>query len=151
MHPTLPISPQRPCGNRERSGFKGLHSTGSNNFVCEWTPKQDGPDGGTVTVEVASGSIGRLAIFVVDSLPGNICVLEQINKPTEHESASFPLVEEEATYWSTGGTNWCAQYDEFGPKEDLNGSPLLVRVHFTAKRGAVVNISFSPVDLADTQ
>jgi hypothetical protein len=123
-----------------------------NYLQCEWTPQEGSSTVGTVTVEVVSGQIGGLAIFVLDSLPGNICVLEQINKPTGHESASFPLVaEDEKTYWSTGGIEWCAQYDEYGTKEDRNGEPLLVRVKYRAKKGTVVNISFSPVDIADTQ
>ena len=61
---------------------------GTNAFNCEWTPEEVvGSTVGTVTVTVDNGEIGGLVIFVLDSMPGNICVLEQINKPTEHESA----------------------------------------------------------------
>ena len=115
---------------------------GVTNLFCDWTP-EPGSDVGTVTVTVTSGEIGGLVIWVLDSLPGDICVVEQINKPTETESASFSLVEGERTYWSNG-TGWCAQYDEYGPRDDRNGDPLYVRVHFRAKKDTVVEISLTP-------
>ena len=116
---------------------------GVTNLFCDWTP-MPGSEIGTVTVTVDSGEIGGLAIWVLDSLPGNICVLEQINKPTNEESASFNLAEGETTYWNTGGSDWCAQYDVYGPKNDLNGEPLYVRVQFRAKKNTVVEISLTP-------
>jgi len=116
---------------------------GVTNLFCDWTPEPS-PDGGKVTVTVTSGEIGGLVIWVLDSLPGNICVLEQINKPTNEESASFNLAEGKETYWNTGGSDWCAQYDVYGPKADLNGEPLYVRVQFRAKKYTVVTISLTP-------
>ena len=139
---TVPTEPPdlQPCASVTTiEGVVGLID-----FACDWTPMEDSSTIGTVSVEVVSGQIGGLAIFVLDSLPGNICVLEQIDKPTEHESASFPLVDDRGTYWDTGGTNWCAPYDEFGPKEDLNGPPLHVRVNYRAKKDTVVEISLTP-------
>ena len=121
---------------------------GPNALNCEWTPTEPEDVGdstvGMVTVTVDKGEIGGLAIFVLDSMPGNICELVQINKPTALESASFYLVEGTDTYWNTGGADWCAQYDEFGPKEDLNGEPLHVRVLFRAKGDTDVTISLTP-------
>lgn len=121
---------------------------GTNAFNCEWTPTEpdyvDDSTVGTVTVTVGNGEIGGLVIFVLDSMPGNVCVLEEINKPTEFESASFNLVEGTDTYWNTDSADWCAQYDEFGPKEDLNGPPLHVRVFFRAKGETPVTISLTP-------
>lgn len=151
--PTPPVTPtttEPPAVPSCESGPLPV-AAGINNFECEWTPQEIDSTVGTVTVEVDSGAISGLVIFVVDSYPGNICVLEQINKPTNHESVEFPLREADGTtYWNTGGTDWCAQYDG-SPQEDLNGPALHIRVVFRAKKGTVVNASFLPVDVADTQ
>lgn len=123
-----------------------LSGTGSLGFECDWTPKNDGPTTGTVTVTVISGEVSRVVVFVRDSAPGDICVLEQWDKATGTVfEASFPLKDGRGTYWDQGGTNWCEPFDPVaGQRTDLNGDPLHLRVNVRAKKGTVIEVSLSP-------
>jgi hypothetical protein len=123
-----------------------LSGTGSLGFECDWTPRNNGATTGTVTVTVISGEVSRVVLFVRDSSPGDICVLEQWWKATGTVfEASFPLADGPETYWNQGGTNWCEPFDPVaGQRTDLNGDPLHVRVNVRAKKGTVVEVTLSP-------
>jgi hypothetical protein len=120
-----------------------LSGTGQQGFECHWTPEVSSDEMGTVTVETVSGEITRLVIFVRDSSPGDICVLEQDTLGPLVES-SFPLIYEGENYWESP-IHWCERFDPVaGQREDLNGEPLHLRVNFRGKRGTEVLISLSP-------
>jgi hypothetical protein len=125
-------------------------TNGQHGFECEWTPEFSSNETGTVTVETVSGEITRLVIFVRDSSPGDICVLNQLDKPIASVvEATFPLVDDEGvSYWDSP-THWCERFDPVaGQRTDLNGDPLHLRINFRAKRGTdastEVLISLSP-------
>lgn len=142
-----PPTPEPPLQSCEV--LPSLSGPGYSEFECAWTPKDDGSSQGVVTLTVTGGQAAYLAVFVRDSSPGNICALETWDKPTGTEfTATFPLVDERGTYWSTGGTDWCAPYDEFGPKEDLNGEPLNLRVILRGKKTTTVEVALKPVQAA---
>lgn len=142
--PTTPEPPLQSC-----EVLPSLSGPGYSEFECAWTPEDDESLQGEVTLTVTGGQAAYLAVFVRDSSPGNICALETWDKPTGTEfTATFPLVDERGTYWSTGGTDWCAPYDEFGPKEDLNGEPLNLRVILRGKKTTTVEVALKPVQAA---
>jgi len=123
-----------------------LRGTGDLWFDCKWTPKNTGDAEGTVTVTVANGEVSRVVVFVLDSAPGDICILEQWQRGATGTvfEASFPLEDGRGTYWD-GGTNWCEPFDPVaGQRTDLNGEPLHVRVGVRAKKGTVVEVSLYP-------
>lgn len=130
----------QPCNTvNEDSG------TGRISFACDWTPANDGSNVGTVTINT-SREVSSLVVFVRDSAPGDICALEQWDRPrgTVFE-ASFPLADEGSNYWETGGVNWCELFDPVaGQRLDLNGEPLHLSVNLVAKKGTVVTVSLSP-------
>jgi len=123
-----------------------LGDTGTFSVNCDWTPENTGAAEGTVTVTATSGEISRVVVWVRDSDPGDICVLEQWQKATGTVfEASFPLKDAPGTYWDNG-TNWCEPFDPIvGQRDDLNGKPLHVRVYVRAKKGTEVKVSLSPV------
>ncbi len=131
--------PTQPCET-----VTTLSGRGSLGFGCDWTPLESGATG-TVTVTEISGDVSRVVVFVRDSAPGDICVLEQWDKATGTVfSAQFDLVVGDQNYWE-GATHWCEQFDPIaGPREDLNGKPLHVQVGVRGKRGTVVAVSLSP-------
>jgi len=124
-----------------------LRGTGDLWLDCEWTPQDNGAMTGTVTVTVANGEVSRVVVFVLDSAPGDICILEQWQRGATGNVfiAEFPLIyEDETTYWDNG-TNWCEPFDPIlGQRSDLNGEPLHVRVGVRAKKGTVVEVSLYP-------
>lgn len=125
-----------------------LPASGQVGFECEWTPVNDGSTRGTVTVATTNadegGEMTRLVIFVRDSSPGDICVLEQLDKPIPLEVvASFDLTRNGDTYWDRP-TDWCEGLEGVPDRDDLNGEPLHLRVNVRGKRGTTVQISLSP-------
>jgi hypothetical protein len=122
-------------------------------FDCDWTPENDGAETGVVNVATLKGEVTRLVIFVRDSSPGDICVLEQLDKPIGSPVvSSFPMVFDsdpsvagfEENYWDSK-TNWCERFDPIaGQREDLNGEPLHLTVNVRGKPGTEVLISLSP-------
>ncbi len=86
-------------------------------------------------------------MFVRGSDPGDICLLEQWDRPTgDVVEASFPLVGDNGeTCWTQGGTHWRAQFDPIaGEREDENGNPLHVKVDVRGKKGTVVEVTLIP-------
>ncbi|MFV1962183.1 MAG: hypothetical protein ACC658_10150 [Acidimicrobiia bacterium] len=122
-----------------------LRGTGNLEFGCDWTPVDISSTTGIVTVKVIEGKVSSVAVFVRDSAPGDICVLEQWDKPDlDVLEASFPLVHEGQSYWD-GGTHWCEPFDPIvGERDDLNGEPLHVFVSVRAKKGTVVEVTLTP-------
>lgn len=117
---------------------------GQTTIECLWIPT-----GSTVaTVEVTTSTpISSLTIFVRDSSPGDICVLDEWGKSGDTTFvSSFPLA------WynpDTGLTehyvdyseHWCGRFDPIaGQRADLNGDALHVQVSFAAKRGTTVSL-----------
>jgi hypothetical protein len=147
---TTPPTPEPPLQSCEN--LLPLSGHGYTELECAWTPENDGsPSSGVVTLTVAGDEAVYLAVFVRDSSPGNICALEIWNKPTGTVfTATFPLADIRGTYWGTGGEDWCAPYDEFGPKEDLNGEPLNLRVILRGKKTTTVEIALDPVQKVAT-
>jgi hypothetical protein len=86
---------------------------------CDWTPERTAATTGIVQVTEISGEVSHVVMFVRDSDPGDICVLEQMNRPT--------------------GTVFIA-----GDRYDSNGEPLLVLVSVRVKKGTVVEVSLVP-------
>jgi hypothetical protein len=128
--------------------IKTLEASGQSTFFCEWTPENLGATSGTVTVEAISGEVSGVVVWVLDSFPGSICVLNQWSNAKTNETvlvSEFPLVYEDETYWEDG-TNWCAPFDlaRVEPLPDLNGDPLSVKVNFRVKKDTVVEISLTP-------
>lgn len=115
-------------------------------FGCDWTPESTAATTGIVQVTEISGEVSHVVMFVRDSDPGDICVLEQLNKPTGTVfQASFPLIHEGQTYWEHGGTNWCSPFDPIaGDRHDSNGEPLHVSVSVRVRKGTVVEVSLVP-------
>ncbi len=134
---------------------------GSVRFDCEWTPKDTGTDG-TVTVEVIRGEISKVAVWVLDDFPGDICVLNQWNNAKTKDNVfkvDVPLVNAEIeTYWENtrdlhhgvfhaeNGAHWCAQFDDnrVEPLADLNGNPLHVAMNLRVRKGTVVEVTLTP-------
>ena len=123
-------------------------------MTCLWTPDRgsgETPTSGRVTVETTSGELSRLVIWVRDSAPGDICVLEQLHKPgTGTFVASFRLVtgdpDELVSYWDEP-VHWCSHFDPiFGERDDPNGEPLHLGVSFDtrANRVATVVVTLEP-------
>ena len=138
---TVPEPPLQSCEK-----LPTLSGPGYVDFGCDWTPTDREVSEGVVALTVTGGEASYLAVFVRDSSPGNICVWKKWDKATGHDfTVTFPLVRGDDTYWNTGGEEWCAPYDEFGPKEDLNGEPLTLRVVVRAKRTTTVQIVLDPV------
>ena len=135
-------------------------------FECLWTPEGPvaAPVEGTATIS-PSGRVSQLTVMVLDSYPGDICVVEQewdgqdgpdfvasfllsyadLDDDLYPDSAPY----EDKTYWSFGGTNWCYPQDPVpgAPpevREDLNGKPLHLYVDFVAKKNATVNVALYP-------
>ena len=135
-------------------------------FECLWTPEEPvaAPVEGTATIS-PSGRVSQLTVMVLDSYPGDICVIEQewdgqdgpdfvasfllsyadLDDDLYPDSAPY----EDKTYWSFGGTNWCYPQDPVpgAPpevREDLNGKPLHLYVDFVAKKNATVNVALYP-------
>ncbi len=115
-------------------------------FRCDWTPENTGALSGTVQVEKIKGEVSNVVMFVRDSDPGHVCVLEQLHRPTGTVfEASFPLVHEGQNYWEHGGTHWCAQFaGVVGERYDSNGDPLHVWVNVRVKKDTVVKVSLFP-------
>jgi hypothetical protein len=115
-------------------------------FRCDWTPENTGAVSGTIQVEKIKGEVSDVVMFVRDANPGDVCVLEQLRRPTGTLfEVSFPLVHEGQTYWEQGGTHWCAQFDGVtGERYDSNGDPLHVWVNVRVKKDTVVEISLFP-------
>jgi hypothetical protein len=143
----------------------GNGAAGRVSFGCLWTPNEIEATVGTVTVEPSLG-ISQLVVWVLDSSPGDICVVEQPGTADSAFVATFDLAYgelpvdtdwdqdddypdfepyENNTYWEFGGTQWCYPQDTVaGMRQDLNGEPLHVRVNFVAKKNTTVNISLNP-------
>lgn len=112
---------------------------------CEWTPAFDGEaPAGTVTA-TATGSVSWLVMVVRDSNPGDICVLEEWDRPSASVlEASFPLVSGNESYWESP-VHWCSRFDgAAGTRDDLNGEPLNVVVNLRGKKGTIVEVSLDP-------
>jgi hypothetical protein len=130
---------------------------GTFDYDCEWTPV-DGdprPDVGLVTVRVDQGEVTDVVMIVNDSYPGDLCLYQpewldertgeslMPLEPGESVTGAFPLVFEGEAYWDSP-ENWCSRFDEYGPKEDLNGDPLHLKVQLRARRGTIVIVTLDP-------
>lgn len=155
-HPTCPTTTtttQPPgvesCPIPESPGGPSVISiggSGSLTFECDWAPGYDKSiQSATVNVTTVSGEVSRLVIYVRDSNPGDICVLEEWDRPSSDRfEASFPLVLGEETYWEYA-TNWCSRFDPVaGTRDDLNGEPLHLSVNLRGKKNTLVEISLTP-------
>lgn len=123
-----------------------LGSSGVTRFDCDWSPTfATAATSGVINVSTVSGELTHLVVFVRDSSPGDICVLEQRKRPIAPEfEASFPLRVGDESYWDTP-THWCSRFDPVdGTRADLNGDPLHLSVSIRAKRGTVVEVSLTP-------
>ena len=122
---------------------------GSVQLNCEWTPENEGATFGTVKVEAVSGEISKVAVWVLDDFPGDICVFDEWNNAKTMDKVfevQFPFVNDGGeTYWGNG-THWCAQFDDARVEAlaDLNGDPLHVRVNLRVRKGTVVNVTLTP-------
>jgi hypothetical protein len=115
-------------------------------FECDWTPAHDEAAlSGHVGVRVLSGEMSRLVIFVRDSNPGDICALEQWDRPAADEfEAAFPLIVGNETYWGAP-THWCSRFDPVsGTREDSNGDPLNLFIGLRGKKGTVIEVTLTP-------
>jgi hypothetical protein len=118
----------------------------SGGIYCDWTPVYDASAlTARVGVEVTSGEVVRVVIFVRDSDPGDVCALEQWDRPaTDSFEAFFDLVVGDETYWDAS-THWCSHLDEIaGTRSDLNGDPLHVQVNYRGTKDSSVRITLKP-------
>lgn len=134
--PVVPSCAEIPPIEVTKGGYFGIE--------CEWTPAYDeAATWGSVTATVTKGSVSWLVMLVRDSNPGDICLLEEWDKPSAAElEASFPLVLGSDTYWDVG-EKWCSGVAS-GFRDDLNGDPLNLVVNLRGKRGTVVEVSLTP-------
>ena len=155
-----------PCTDEILTGITGNGRVG---VECLWTPAADVSVEGTVTV-TPNRAISSLVVFVRDSSPGDICMLEQPGKADAPFVASFDLAYGELAepdgwdpyniypnfsdwtgqnYWDFSyegdGAHWCYPQDGVqGMREDLNGKPLHVNVGWIAKKNTTVDVALFP-------
>ena len=145
--PTTTTSTTEPAVDQACETITTLPAAGQSSFGCDWTPTDTGTSTGTIEVRTISGEVSRVAVFVRDSDPGDICLLEQWEKPTSDVvEASFPLIYDNGeTYWTHGGTHWCAPFDDvIGERADLNGNPLHLEVSVRGKKNTIVEVTLTP-------
>ncbi len=145
--PTTTTTTIEPAVEQPCETITTLGGTGQWSFGCDWTPANTEASIGTIQIRAINGDVSRVVVFVRDSDPGDICLLEQWDKPTSDLiEASFPLVYKNGeTYWTQGGTHWCTPFDPaVGERTDLNGSLLHVDVSVRGKKGTVVEVTLTP-------
>jgi hypothetical protein len=140
---------------------------GSSHLDCEWSPANTGATFGTVKVEaIGDGEISKVAVWVLDDFPGDICVFDQWNNAKTRDKVfevQFPLVNADGdTYWEFDddddpatepivGAHWCSQFDDarVDRLDDLNGEPLHVRVNLRVGKGTVVDVTLATLTPAE--
>jgi hypothetical protein len=143
--PGKPGGPDDPAVHLPCDAVTTLTFKGRIEFHCEWSPSEPSPRPtfGTVTIEGATSEPG---LFVTDSYPGDICLRGAL-RVGDAWVGEVPLFHEGVGYWDAP-TNWCSRFDpvveEIGPKEDLNGDPLHLRVQLRARTLSTVTITLSP-------
>lgn len=133
-----------------------LAGGGTVEFECLWSPADPGSDGNWagrvgITARDQLGSLvelGSLVVFVRDSSPGDVCLLEQLSQPAGSLfEFDVPLVYGTDEYWAGNQESWCGRFDDGGGRDDLNGEPLHLSVNFRSKRNTSVDISLTVVEL----
>jgi hypothetical protein len=131
-----------PCDEVTTLRFKGRLE-----FHCEWSPSgaEPRPEFGTVTIEGATREPG---LYVTDSYPGDMCA-RGVVPVGDGWVGEVPLVDGGESYWDAP-TNWCSRFDpvveQNGPQDDLNGTPLHLRVQLREKALTTVTITLHPAE-----
>lgn len=160
VKPDNPGKPGHPQDPAEQScvavkTFDGIK--GNFDYDCVWSPTgaEPRPEVATVAVGVTSGEVSYVSVIVNDSYPGSLCLFQRewLNEETgeslmplesgEWVTGLFPLVYEGESYWDVP-VQWCSRFDQYGPKDDLNGDPLHLSVHLRARKGTDVTITLDP-------